>query len=429
MKKKIKLPQQHIKIDVNFYDETQENKLMAYPSAKSIQEVVKNGVEIPSEEFLTYYLFHKKRPGMRGYRNYEELGRKIGKSLNELDAFIEFNGNSIATPTDVGTQVDSITEYVGESIGMSVVNRIHNLSEADWARIPDRGGRYAPKVFDYQVASDGTSIVQVETKGSSIDNNSLKTSTVSNHKSSIITKKEEICKLEDKKLYPYHANLRYGTITVMDKRQNSTVKCWLLDPEPVEQKTPPVKLRLINRMRFLRDWIAFISPRSQFAAVLSTRVSELEALSDPFELDGIPLLKGTGEPFEIIPTPTGDTLGFLMNKSRVTDGPSCGIVTKISPTALFYLGIRDKIAVHAAEQSFREILTYKAEIGTIHKEVRCVLHKNRFKRMDLPNWFVADVQEGPDYISFMLKGELYYNRDGLVFGVLPLEVSEHYERI
>lgn len=423
MAKKVKLPQQHIKVDVDFYDEEQKKKLLSYPSANLIQQVVDEGIEIPSEEFLTYYLFHRKRPGKPGYRNYEELGRKIDKSLSDLEDFIDFHDNSIATASDVGEQDIKITERVGESIGLSVINRIHDLSEADWDRIPDEGGRYAQKVFDYEFASDGKSIVQLEAKGSSTDNNSLKASTVSNHKSLIIKRKAEIRALEAKKSYRYPANLRYGTITVLDKRQNSKVKCWLLDPEPVEEKTPPAKLRLINRMRFLRDWLAFISPRSQFASALSTRVSGLEALTDPFELDGQPLLNGIGEPFNFIRAPAGfgETLGFLLNKSRVTDGPTSGVITQISRNALFFLGVRDELAVLAARQNFAEIIKYKEFSVTIPKTVHCIFHKNRYERLTLPEWITEKAKGGGDYISFALRGELIYSQEGLVFGVLPLE--------
>ncbi len=419
----IKLPQQNVRVDVDYYDDEQKNKLSHYPSAKLIHEIVSNGIEIPSEEFLTYYLFHRKRPGMPGYRNYEELGIKIGKSLSDLEDFIVFNGNSIATASDAGEQDIKITERVGESIGMSVLNRIHNLSEADWGRIPSKGGPYAPQVFDYQIASDGTAIVQLEAKGSSIDFNNLKTSTVSNHKSSIIKRKEAIHNLESTKSYPFPSNLRYGTITVLDKRPDSTIKCWLLDPEPEFAKMPPVKLRLINRMRFLRDWISFISPRSQFASALSTRVSELAVLTDPFELDGIPLLKGTGEPFDIVSTEGfGSTISFLLNKSRVSDGPTSGVITQTSTKALFFLGLRNELAVLAANQNFAEIMKYSALITTIPKTVNCILHKRRYKRFELPDWITEGARESGDYMLFEMRGALTYSQEGLVFGVLPLEV-------
>jgi hypothetical protein len=388
----MKLPHQNIKVKVDSYDEEQKKKLLTYPTSQQIKV---------------------------GYRNYEELGRKIGKSLSDLEDFITFNGISIATPADIGKQDLHITERVGESIGLSVVNRIHSISEADWDRIPETKGL---KVFDYQLASDGTSIIQVETKGSSVNDNNLKPSTVSNHKSSIIEKKVKIANLESVNAYPYTANLRYGAITVLDCRYNSTVRCLLLDPDPGSLDMPPAKLRLINRINFLCDWMSFISPRSQMTAALSTRVADLRSISNPFELDNVPLLKGIGEPFDIIPTPDGmgETLGFLSYKSRVKDGPSCGIVTQISNDALFFLGIRDKLAVLSIKQDFDSILSLKVPTETIPKTVNCVFHKSRFERLKLPKSLIKETEKGDEYFWFSLKGILHYSQEGLVFGVLPI---------
>ncbi|MDR4496463.1 MAG: hypothetical protein MRK02_00820 [Candidatus Scalindua sp.] len=239
-------------------------------------------------------------------------------------------------------------------------------------------------------------------------------------------KKANIAKLETENTYPYPANLRYGTITVLDSRKNSTVKCIMVDPEPEYEKISPQKLRLINRMRFLRDWISFISPRSQMASSLSTRVADLEALSNPFELDNVPLLKGTGEPFEPIlsPSGTGYTLSFLLGKSHVTDGPSSGIVVKISDDSLFFLAIRDEIAVLAAQQDFKRILSYKTQTDIINKTVNCIFHKNRFERIMLPGSIIESAKKSGAYFSLLIDGELFYNRDGLVFGSLPMEVKE-----
>jgi hypothetical protein len=139
-------------------------------------------------------------------------------------------------------------------------------------------------------------------------------------------------------------------------------------------------------------------------------------------LEGIPLLKGTGEPFEIIPTPDafGRTLGFLMYKSRVTDGPSCGIITRISKNALFFLGIRDELAVLAAKQNFTEIFEYNSSISTTHKTVQCVLHKRRYERLKLPEWIAKEASQSGDYVLFKIRGELMYSQEGLVFGILPI---------
>ena len=419
MTKRIKLLQKSIKVKVDFYDEEQKKKLLAYPTGGMISDIVNDGIEIPIDEFLTYYLFYRKRPGKPGYQSYAEIATKISKALYDLEDFISFNGNSISTASDVGQQDNHITERVGESIGLSVINRIHNLTAADWDRIESMG----LKVFDYGIASDGKVIVQVETKGSSVNNNSLKPSTVSQHKASIISKKNTISELEKQNVYPYPANLRYGTIGVLDSRAGSTVRCLLVDPDPEFMRTPPEKLKLINRMRFLRDWLAFISPRSQMASSLSTRVSDLAILSDPFELDNRPLLKATGHPFDFVPTPDGNdsTLSFLLNKSRVIDGPSSGIVLQLSKNELFYAGIRDEIAILASKQNFRNVFEYKTDRATLRKAVQCLIPENTFQRFHLPEWFLDRVTRKNNHVSFRLDGDLQYSQEGLVFGVLPID--------
>jgi hypothetical protein len=112
----LRIPQRRVKIDVEFYDDVQREKLLSYPNHKKIAEIVKSGLEVTTEEFLTYYLFHKKRPGKVGWRNHKEIGRKIGNALAELDGWVDFNGKSISTPTDVAGQDKAITERIGESI-------------------------------------------------------------------------------------------------------------------------------------------------------------------------------------------------------------------------------------------------------------------------------------------------------------------------
>lgn len=414
------LPQGSIKVSVDFYDDAEKKKLLDYPSAKILTNIVKACIEVHIEEFLTYYLFHRKRPGKEGYRNYEQLGGKIDRALIELEDWIVFNQSSISVPKDVDPQLISITERVGESIGLCVINRLHNLSEADWDKIPEHPGRSGISTFDYQVASDGQNIIQLETKGSCVSDNSLKDSSISNHKSNIHEKKS---KINTKKSYPYPANLRYGTITVLDHRPKSIAKCWLVDPEPYSTETPPEKLRLINRMRFLRDWISFLSPRSQFASALSTRVTDIESVSDPSELDGVPLRKGNGEELTIFPPSTlWGTMGssFYLNKSRVSDGPAGGVVVQLSRSAFFFLGIRDELPELAGKQDFSSIVNYKSEVGSISKTINCVFSDGRWNKLTLPPEMRDQVKESGPYHQLTLSGKLHYNKDGLVFGVLPI---------
>lgn len=154
------LQQKTVKVQVEYYDDHEKTKLLAYPSATEIQKTVQSSpIEISIEEFLTYYLFYNKRPGKRGYGSYEELRTNIRRALTELDGWVLFNGISICSEADALPQDIRITEKIGEAIGLSVVNRIHGLTAADWDRIPPKGGQGAPPVFDYQTASDGKNIM------------------------------------------------------------------------------------------------------------------------------------------------------------------------------------------------------------------------------------------------------------------------------
>lgn len=166
---------------------------------------------------------------------------------------------------------------------MSVVGHMHGLTSMDWDRIPEQRGANAFPTFDYAMASDGNRVIQIETKGSATTDNSVLTPTIHTHRQNIANKKANI---NQNQSYPYPADLRYGTITVLGLNAKAPVRCLLVDPEPEGNEARARKLRVVQRMRFLRDWIAFVSPKSQLASALSTRLASLEELEDPFQLAG-----------------------------------------------------------------------------------------------------------------------------------------------
>jgi hypothetical protein len=172
----------------------------------------------------------------------------------------------------------------------------------------------------------------------------------------------------------------------------------------------------------LRDWISFLSPLSALAAALATRVADLEALRDPYELNSVPLLRGSGKPFEIEPFSQlkWRHSSFMTSKSRVTDGPAGGVVLQLSERALFFLGIREDLLVIAADQKFEEIIEYKAEAGSQKKTVKCTFNSGRYMNLKLPESVSDSVTETGGYIHFNLTGVLNYSPEGLVFGTLPL---------
>ncbi len=263
-----RLPQPHVRVDVAFYDEAERAKLLAYSTGQTIEALVRAPIDVPMAEFLAYYLFHRKRLGSPGFRDLAAIGRKLGAALAHLDGCVTFNGHSIRTADGVGHQLTEVSEHIGESIGLSVVSRIHGLNEADWAPIPEQRGRTAQPSFDFELsvpspvdgprdialpesvrgleraveddtASDGNSLVQVENKGSSaIDNRE--------HSPAVVAQKR---KIDKKKAKLRSANvtastIRYGTIAVVDRLRNELQRCGIREKPSRSAGTPmPPRLR------------------------------------------------------------------------------------------------------------------------------------------------------------------------------------------
>lgn len=415
------LPIKTIKVDVDYYNATEREKLLKYPTATAIAQIVDQTIDIPTAEFLTYYLFHRKKLRPAVYADYASIGHKIDTALTSLSDCIEFGQHSIRTPSDVVAQLNEVSEHIGEAIGLSVISRVHQLTDADWSPIPQQHGAGAKPTLDFQIAADGHRFVEVETKGSSVANNRVRTAAVQQHKHNIISKKEKQESFASSGEDSHAASTRYGTITVLDPRSDSIVKCWLLDPDPELVPSDPRRFRLLMRMRFLRDWISFISPRSLLATALATRVADLEHMNDPFELDQVPLLRGSGEPFYFTPyDTTGQHTPFLLRKSRIVDGPAGGIVMQLPNENFYLLGIQEQLLVTGAEQSFSDIMTLRLEAGTIEKTVRCVFTPTRFRRLRLPDAVRSTAQVEDRLAAFELTGPIHYSRSGLVFGELPI---------
>lgn len=414
--------QKTVKVFVDFYDDAEREKLLKYSSKEDIIKIVPSTIEIPTSEFLTYYLFRNKRYFSKKYSHYNVIGRYIKKAFDEIDEFVTFNGQSLNTNLELDKQDPHKSEFIGESVGLSTISRIHNCIEADWIPIPTKGGRGGAPTFDYQyyLASTGEEFIQVECKGTAEENNSLK-GKASKHKLDILEKKSDLEKLAKSNGDPFPASTRYGTITSIDPRKDSILKCWVTDPDSQRIKENPYRLKLLTRMKFLRDWIAFISPRSSFSTSVNTRIGCLENIQDPQELDKIPLKKINGESFELIPkNARSNEYSFFTNKSNVEDGSSFGHVLKLSENELFFIGIREEFFILASKQNFEKIMTFRYPSDSIEKIIECVFRVNRFKELNLPDNKLPHFNESKEHVRFSLKGQIHYSTSGLVFGVLPV---------
>ncbi|WP_232385633.1 hypothetical protein [Methanoregula boonei] len=414
--------QETIQVAVNYYSNDDREKLGKFPSSHRIEEIVSRKIiQIPREEFLTYYLLFNKGSGVPEYRNYRAVCQYTADALSDMRHKILFNGKSLSAAPHLTDPHSSLPEHLGEAAGLSVISRIHGLIDADWCPIKKMKGADAQKTFDFQIASTGTDIIQVETKGSIVEINFEKSDPIYAHKSNIKEKKQTLDELSKNNKDLNRANIRYGTISAVDQRKDGIIHCWLTDPEPEIILTDPKLLRLFIRLRFLLGWISFFSPRSHFSIALSTRINCLEKIKNPFELDKIPLRKVNGEEFSYHPYLYEEReFDFFKNKSHVTDGPAGGIVLKISENELMFFGMQEDLISIANYQNFEEILNFDFPSDIIDKKVECVLPIKTFKELDLKLSDLDYVGKNREFVKFFLKGSLIYNSSGLVFG--PLSV-------
>lgn len=422
-------------VAIDYFNRTEKELFLGgeYPSAVDIQALMIDGISVPTAEFLTYYLFHRKSPESRDYRDYHSISLRYKDALTYMNENIDWNGLSVYSLKDPRSLLREIIEHVGESIGLSVINRIHGLTEADWDRIPESGKRPTFD-FDIPMASNGVDFIQVENKGSCVLEEKQTPLTVLRRRlqecrRSIKKKKNWNNNNELNYGYPYRF-LRYGTITVVGRSTYGHAKCFILDPDPVKTHDNPRRFRLLARMRFLRDWISFIVPDSELAFALLTRVNDLEKSIDPFVYDGQRLVDNDGNYFNFtssiyyIPpdfeTRWYNTSTFWRRRSHITDGPHSGIVIQISDKEMLFLGIREDLLFMASEQNYNRILNYQTDCGTDFKTVKCVFSPDRFKELRLPSHIhVHQDEDGFHY--FYLSGQLQFSLGGLVFGILPFE--------
>lgn len=415
---------QSIHVDVDFLDQQERTKLLRYPTANRIVEIVKNGITVKTAQFLTYYMFHRRRPGKEGFRNYTQLGGRIHHAAADLEDWVVAHDDSIASASDIESQDRAITERIGEATALSVAGQIHNIHDADWDRLPEYRGRGAFSTFDFEQqvlsASDGNLIVQVEAKGTAPRDEDRLSVNLNKHASDIATKKDKIAQCEAAGKYPHPADIRYGVVTALTA--NTPLRCWLTDP-PGDEGSDPRRFRLLARLDFIFDWISFLSGRSQFAASLATRLHALLAIKDPFVLAEVPLFRSNGEPFSSAPTRFGGTPSMFAHLCRVTDGPAVGTLVKASNERLFFLGVQRHLFEKAATQSFDEILTYRDLGGSMHKTLDCIIPRGRARTMGI-EYLHRGSSESTAYVTFSAAGTLHYSHGGSVFGIVTPEGAE-----
>ncbi|OJW77407.1 MAG: hypothetical protein BGO69_18695 [Bacteroidetes bacterium 46-16] len=229
------------------FSEQVKNKCSQY--ANNIDDCLKSGIAISEDEFYIYALFedfNANNPFYSSFKGFKQIAtdrkNELGK-IYRIEKTISFRYS--------GNPKIFIT-YAGCGVALNVSNRLFNLTQADYIRIPEKPGRPQKgtvagknKTLDFEyLASDGHRFIQVECKGAEGLN------------ANIDSKIKDI--LAKKSAQPSGArDVSFGVIaSVPVDPDGNNAKCIFVDPEIADLNVDPVQFRLSARLRYYGNRLA-----------------------------------------------------------------------------------------------------------------------------------------------------------------------------
>lgn len=408
-----------IRVDIGYFNDEQRRLFQGFPNSGNINDIVRDGITITEDEFLAYMMFPWQMD-LAGFRNYNELRNQVQNNLGAVNQLLSFNNGSVQANV-IGNDLmqTGYTERIGVSLGLCLMNKIHNLTAADWKKIPTVPGRNGHPTFDYEfpIASTGTRFIQSENKGSAIENNTDQRGTVERHYNSILEKKEYVRNEEVKQQIQLHQNLYYGTIGVLDNRPNSNAKIWLVDPPAFEIEMDPKKYKLLARLNFYLDEFRNIGVKKRITEALEERIKEIELskdfmqlnfkkLDDRFPVSGGYYLYMEGNVFANVDTNEAFGRVFL-----VEDKQTILPYLLAFPKAIMRLIVR---------QDFESILNYEYNPDFMKDSISVLIRftKSEYFEMNLSKKLNFVFNEKSRFFETVYFGKVNHTSDGRIFGVI-----------
>lgn len=406
------IAQATICVDTEALDSVHLTGLQQYSFAINLNAIHGVATDVHTGDFLAYCLFHRQDPGRPNYDTFAKCFSQQNQAATWLDGCIEFNGYSISTsPPGVDPPID-VKERYGEAIGLCIADRLYGLHGADWQKIPIQRGRNAQKTNDWKIAAGSTGFAELETKGSY---NQGLFDAPSGHVNSIAAKKNVYRNSQ------LPATELLGTIAVLGDDPTIPIKCWLLDPPTFGVDEDPGKYQLLARLRFIRDWYAFISPRSIFASVLSDRIGVLEALRDISVLDNVPLRGSSGEILDVSPYEGVSQSRLFGSRSRIAGRNAGGMVLHWSGSHLMFSGIEGDLARLAVEQNHAAIRKFSYAPLAEKMSIHCTLSDKRFKKLSEEGQVEKAERDSQGYWHFTRQTTCFRSSSGVYIGWVPLK--------
>jgi hypothetical protein len=274
-------------IDVDHYDSSHAAILGQAPFGRQLQSLVNSGFDVPRDEFMAYMLFREQRRALPGWSTYRDMKRRLASRYTHIVENLDFTHGTVRSMFSGQNQTDTaIVDGCGIAGGLTLVNRLFGLHEADWQQIPvsDRPD------LDYELASTGSGYVEIECKGRVVNTTGL--APLSSAKADIENKKRE------QRQNQGNAHVLLGVITAVPYGLNTNTCCRVLDPEPEAIEAGPARHRLLARLYFYLNNLRMLSD-SQLMVALRNRLEVLKVARDYKQFDGMKFRKTSGEPFNI----------------------------------------------------------------------------------------------------------------------------------
>lgn len=408
---------QSINLSVEYYDTAQRTLFQGFPNATTLNNLVQNGITISRDEFLSYMMFTEQMD-RNGFRTYSDLQGRIQSRLGDIDDFLSFSNGSVQARI-IGNDMMQIgfTERIGVALGLCVVNMIHGLTTADWKKIPTAPGRKGHPTFDFEIpiASTGANFIQAENKGSTITDNSQQNNSVQAHYSGIQGKKKYVRKEEQQRHIPIHQNLFYGTIGVLDNRENSIAKVWLVDPPAFGIEMEPKKYKLLARLRYYLDEFKNIGVKDKIIKALIKRIEEIENSSEYLKFDNVPLDYKYPRAYHL----------FMDGKmfAAVDNNEAFGriFIVELKQNVLPFLIAFPKALLRIIIlQNFDSILNYEYSPDFISENVQVLMRlgDKDLVEQKLPVNLKFILNERKKYYESTYFGKVSHSTDGRIFGLL-----------
>lgn len=395
-----------IRFDVSFYNDQEMAKLLAQSPPKELTQLVETGLTVDSAEFWTYALFAEQRQNPHGARTFTDIRTKLGSYIQAFEDQFDTSGGSLIARHQLVN--NSWIEFAGIGGALSCVSAIHQMTEADWQRI---GQTSSYKTLDF-VASDGKRTVQVEAKGTQIEDPS--------HKGQQSGKTDHIHKKKDAARGPAPTAvvgapsatdpIYYGCITAFSSTPERTAHIKLVDPPSTIELEDPRRHRILARLTFYRNLLLAVYSRSPVVTALSNRLRIVESIQEWATLDGIGLTGADGEDLAPLADPPA-------SKITTSSGDAFGEVLLLGKEALLFVGVKLSILRVVCKQSFDGLIAFKEASKVTPSYLRGTIAKRQ-----VPTSWVGKLKPEKSTGRFRatMEGKLIQPSSGRVIGLVRI---------